>query len=190
MRLTVAYYLLLLTVSTVAGRVVISPPLDAALGLLALLLVVIAALGRIWSSVFIAGRKDTELVTGGPYAVCRHPLYLFSLVGGLGIGMATRSLALTLLTLVVLAVLHVRAASKEERVLAERHGATFGEYCARVRWWPRWPGSRARDRLEVAPAVFWKAFVDASAFLLLYGLVELARALRISGLLPTFVWLP
>jgi protein-S-isoprenylcysteine O-methyltransferase Ste14 len=38
-----------------------------------------AALGRIWSSVFIAG-CDTQVVRGGPYAVVCHPLYA-SLLG-------------------------------------------------------------------------------------------------------------
>jgi protein-S-isoprenylcysteine O-methyltransferase Ste14 len=190
-RLTLAYYLLLVAATAVAGRVVISPPLDAVLGLVAIVLVATGALGRIWASVFIAGRKDTELVTTGPYALCRHPLYLFSFVGGLGIGIATRSVALTLLTLAVIAALHLRAAITEERVLAARHGAAFAEYRARVpRWWPRWNTSAAPEAIEVAPRVLWKAFVDASAFLLLYGLVELARAFRMSGLFPTLVWLP
>ena len=191
LRLTLAYYLLLVATTAVAGRVVISPPLDAVLALVALLFVSIGALGRIWASVFIAGRKDTALVTSGPYSLCRHPLYLFSFVGGLGIGIATRSLALTLLTLLVLAVLHVRAAAAEERSLASWHGPAFAEYCARVpRWWPRWRRSTPPEALEVSPRVLWKAFVDASAFLLLYGMIELARAFRMSGLLPTLVWLP
>jgi protein-S-isoprenylcysteine O-methyltransferase Ste14 len=189
-RVTVAYYLTLVAATAVAGRVVISPPIDAVLGFVALLLVALGALGRIWASVFIAGRKDSELVTTGPYAVCRHPLYLFSFVGGLGIGIATRSFALTLLTLVVLGVLHTQAAASEERVLAVRHGAAFADYCARVnRWWPRWASSTP-ETLQIAPGVLWKAFVDASAFLLLYALVELVRAFRMSGLFPTLVWLP
>lgn len=189
-RLTVGYYLLLVAATAVAGRVAISPPVDTVLGFLALLLVVLGALGRIWASVFIAGRKDAELVTAGPYARCRHPLYLFSFVGGLGIGIATRSVVLSLVTLAVLAMLHAHAAWKEERSLAARHGAAFAEYCARVpRWWPRWASSTPQI-LQISPAVLWKAFVDASAFLLLYGLIELARAFRMSGLFPTLVWLP
>jgi protein-S-isoprenylcysteine O-methyltransferase Ste14 len=191
LRLTLAYYGLLVAATAVSGRVVISPPLDTVLGLAAVLLVSLAALGRIWASVFIAGRKDTELVTSGPYALCRHPLYLFSFVGGLGIGIATRSLVLTLVTLAVLAVLHVRAAAMEERLLSIRHREAFADYCARVpRWWPRSPGSGVPETLQVSPPVLWKAFVDAGAFLLLYGLVETVRAFRMSGLLPTLVWLP
>jgi protein-S-isoprenylcysteine O-methyltransferase Ste14 len=191
LRFTLAYYVLLVATTAVAGRVVISPPLDMVIGFTALLLVSLGALGRIWASVFIAGRKDAELVTRGPYAVCRHPLYLFSFVGGLGIGLATRSAALTLLTLGVLAVLHLRAAAMEERSLAARHGAAFADYRARVpRWWPRRPGADMPDGLQVSPGILWKAFVDAAAFLLLYGLVETVRALRMSGLLPTLVWLP
>jgi protein-S-isoprenylcysteine O-methyltransferase Ste14 len=30
---------------------------------------------RLWATLYIGGRKSTTLVTTGPYAVCRHPLY-------------------------------------------------------------------------------------------------------------------
>jgi protein-S-isoprenylcysteine O-methyltransferase Ste14 len=191
LRLTLAYYVLLVGATAVAGRVAISPPLDAMLGFAAILLVSIGTLGRIWASVFIAGRKDAELVTLGPYARSRHPLYLFSFVGGLGIGIATRSLVLTLVTLAVLAMLHVHAVSKEERTLAARHGGAFADYRGQVpRWWPRPVRSTLPETVSVSPGILWKAFVDAASFLLLYGLVETVRAFRMAGLLPTLVWLP
>ena len=62
-------------------------------GVLGFLCVALACLGRIWASVFIAGHKDVELVTTGPYARCRHPLYSCSILGALGLGLTTRSLA-------------------------------------------------------------------------------------------------
>jgi len=49
-----------------------------ALQLAGLLCVACAALGRIWSSIFIAGYKDARLVRRGPYAMLRHPLYALS----------------------------------------------------------------------------------------------------------------
>ena len=41
----------------------------------------------------------------GPYALVRHPLYVLSFVGGIGLSLATASLSLTALTAIVLAVL-------------------------------------------------------------------------------------
>ena len=43
-----------------------------------------ACAGRLWCSVYIAGKKNRELVKVGPYSVCRNPLYFFSLVGAIG----------------------------------------------------------------------------------------------------------
>src|SRR5262245_36841884 len=34
---------------------------------------------RFWATLYIGGRKERELVTDGPYSLCRHPLYLGSL---------------------------------------------------------------------------------------------------------------
>ena len=78
-------------------------PVQILLDAAALLLVATAMLGRIWCSVFIAGRKDTRLVVDGPYALCRHPLYGLSLLGGAGLGLATHSATLTVATLLLLA---------------------------------------------------------------------------------------
>jgi protein-S-isoprenylcysteine O-methyltransferase Ste14 len=58
-------------------------------GVAGFLLMMTAVLCRVWTSAHIAGHKDAQLITFGPYSVCRHPLYAFSLVGGLGIGLAS-----------------------------------------------------------------------------------------------------
>lgn len=191
MRLTTAYYGALIVFTAVAGPPPLPALTDALVGLASLLLVLLAALGRIWCSAFIAGRKDAELVTGGPYALCRHPLYLLSMVGGLGIGLATRSIALTAATLAVLVALLTRAANAEERNLASRHAAEFAAYAARVpRWWPRWHKPQLPDSAIVQPPVLWKAFIDAGAFVLLYALTSLAFVLRTGGFTPTLIQLP
>jgi protein-S-isoprenylcysteine O-methyltransferase Ste14 len=91
LRLTLLYYLLLVGAAAVCGP---PQPLDAwsafAVNTLALTLVTAAILGRIWCSTFVAGHKEEQLITEGPYALCRHPLYALSIVGGFGLGMATR----------------------------------------------------------------------------------------------------
>jgi protein-S-isoprenylcysteine O-methyltransferase Ste14 len=191
LRLTLVYYVLLIAAAATVGTSALSPPLDLLMGTAAFALAGLAALGRIWCSLFIAGRKDAELVTNGPYAMCRHPLYLMSLVGGLGLGLATRSFVLALVTLVVLAVLLHRAAAAEDRVLALRHPQAFPAYAGRVpRWWPRWRSWDVPPSVTAQPQMLWKAFVDAGAFLLLYALVEAARYLRLMGLSPTLLTLP
>jgi len=188
LRLTLLWYLGL--VAAAAFTRTAAPPAPAAvlIDALALLLVGIAVLGRIWCSVYIAGRKDEQLVMDGPYSTCRHPLYTLSLVGGAGLGLATHSMLLTGATLLLLGTLFTRAAVAEEAFLAQRHGDAFHAYAqATRRFWPRFVRYVAPERLQIQPRVLWKAFVDAGAFVLLYALVVVARQVQALHGLPTLL---
>lgn len=195
LRLTLTYFLALVPAAGLFGAEVDAAgwgPLALLLmAAVPLLLVVAACLGRIWCSVFIAGRKDATIVDQGPYAMCRHPLYTLSLVGGLGLGLATRSLTLTLLTLAVLGILFRRAAIAEERFLLSVHGDAYARYMQSTpRWMPRWSAWSMPAEVRVIPRVLWKAFVDAGAFFLLYVLIEVARLLQLTGVLPMLLRVP
>jgi steroid 5-alpha reductase family enzyme len=157
----------------------------------AVALVVTACLGRIWCSTFIGGHKNTQLVTMGPYSLCRHPLYAFSFIGSLGTALATHSIVLVLLTILVMASVFLRAATREERFLAQMHPQAFAEYAHRTpRWLPR-PGSyRLPDSVTINPAIFRKSFLDAAAFVALYLIVDTVRVLRESGVFPTLLEIP
>ena len=92
LRATFAIYIALIVAAAFVGPRQIGSPLTYYLTAIAgFLCVAFACLGRIWCSVFIAGHKDATLITAGPYAVCRHPLYSLSLLGALGLGLTTRS---------------------------------------------------------------------------------------------------
>jgi len=191
LRFTLLLYLALL----IAAALVVPPRRAAlpaaALAAAAVLLVAFACLGRIWCSLFIAGHKDEELVTDGPYALMRHPLYALSLVGGLGLGLASGSLALTALVGAGLSPLLAAAAHREETFLAERHGERWRQYAAATpRWWPRFASWHVPASATVAPRVAFKAFVDAGAFFLLYALVLLATELRDAGIVRPLLELP
>ncbi|MFO1078911.1 MAG: isoprenylcysteine carboxylmethyltransferase family protein [Planctomycetota bacterium] len=189
LRLTLAWYLLLALAAALGGP---QPrPVHALCDFAALLLVGLAVLGRIWCSVFIAGRKDAELVTAGPYAACRHPLYLLSLVGGLGLGLATHSWLLTLATVVVLLLLFGAAMRSEDALLAQLHGAAWQAWArATPRLWPDLRRIGPPATLTTQPRVLWKAFVDGGSFLLLLAVLVLLRTAREAGLWPTLLPLP
>lgn len=188
LRLTLLWYVGLLAAAAFTRPTLLSAPVAVLIDMLALLLVGIAVLGRIWCSVYIAGRKDEHLVVDGPYSTCRHPLYTLSLVGGAGLGLATHSMLLTGATLMLLGVLFARAAAAEEAFLAQRHGEAFHAYARTTRrFWPRLARHAVAERLQIQPRVLWKAFVDAGAFLLLYALVVAARQAQALQGLPTLL---
>jgi len=165
----------------------------AGLGAQSLGFVLVAAgtLYRMWSSVFIAGRKDVEIVRDGPYARCRHPLYLGSLVAGIGLALSTRSLVLAVALPAVLAGLMAVAIRREERFLARTHGRAWTDYAARVPvLWPGPGGSAVPGRREVDLLIYRKSFLDAATVLGLWFLIVAVDALRTQGLWAPLFTLP
>ena len=71
------------------------------LGFTGWLLVACGVMGRIWAGSYICSCKNVRLMQQGPYSVCRNPLYLFSLVGGIGIMLVTQTLFFPMLFTVV-----------------------------------------------------------------------------------------
>ena len=87
-------------------------------------------LGRNWGMP-TTQRLEPELITAGPYAVIRHPIYTGILMGVVGTG-----LTINLIALVVAAVMcayFVWAARVEERNLIASFPGTYPAYRARTR---------------------------------------------------------
>jgi protein-S-isoprenylcysteine O-methyltransferase Ste14 len=153
--------------------------------------IVCAALGRIWTSAFIAGFKDTSLVQEGPYSALRHPLYALSLLAMLGVGLATRSVAITLTLVTAFVAIYLHSARREDAFLAQAHGKAHAEYGHRLRaFWPGFREYHVPESIEVRPRVFWKAFLDAGSLLGFYILIRLADLMQVGGITPTWLSLP
>lgn len=181
-RLTQALYLLVLAlVATSDGR-----SLQGGFALVAqsagFVLVVVAVLGRLWITLFIAGRKQEQLVREGPFARCRHPLYLGSIVGAIGIGLTTLSLTMMIALPLVVAAMVFAAARREDAALLAVHGDAWRDYRDSVpAFWPNWSRGRMPDSVAVPPGIYRKAFRDAASFLCLWLLVLLLEGLRAGG---------
>lgn len=94
---------------------------------------------RLWP-VFVLGHRFSglvaiqsghTLVTGGVYAVIRHPSYLGLLVTSLGWGLAFRAGVGVLLTALLIPPLLARIRA-EERLLRTQFGNQYDTYCART----------------------------------------------------------
>lgn len=87
---------------------------------------------RFWATAYAGGRKEHELVTDGPYGVCRHPLYLGSFLLGLSAGLFLES-PLFVIGVAAAAVAYVcTTIPVEEAVLRYRHGSKHDEYVRAV----------------------------------------------------------
>ncbi|HZF16217.1 MAG TPA: isoprenylcysteine carboxylmethyltransferase family protein [Steroidobacteraceae bacterium] len=187
-RILQAYYVLLLIAVAICRPALTGSGIGRLLELGGLALVGLAALGRIWTTLYIAGQKDARITVTGPYARCRHPLYALSILASAGLGLATRSLTLAAITAVLSTALHVAAALAEERKLTAMFGREYSTYAANVpRFWPAHATTSSPGSVQANAAIYWKAFLDAGSMLGLYVAMELIAAGRDAGLWPTLV---
>jgi protein-S-isoprenylcysteine O-methyltransferase Ste14 len=76
-------------------------------------------------------RKNEALATSGPYAYTRNPLYLGSLLLGIGFAVASRSWWVGVVLVVIFFVIYLPVIRSEEAFLRERF-PEFEEYARRV----------------------------------------------------------
>ena len=79
-------------------------------------------------------RPPERLVTDGPFAYCRNPMYLRHIIFLLGLTLSLRSLLGALITLAALVWFQFRVQRDESR-LRERFGEPYVDYMARVKRW-------------------------------------------------------
>ncbi len=168
------------------------PAADLALEFLGQLLVVVGVLGRLWSTLYISGRKSRELVVSGPYSLCRNPLYLFSFLLCLGALLLLKNGVLLLMFLAFFLLFHSIAIREEEKKLADRFGEAYENYRRRVpRLFPRLgrishpgDGGEAETALPCNPRQALRGVFDTGLYLMLIPLAKLWEHLYQSGLLP------
>ena len=85
---------------------------------------------------FATTSLDREPITKGIYRYSRHPMYVTTLIVLLGVGIASASLLVLLLSIMYM-VFTVIAVPAEERFLLEQYGEAYREYMNRT---PRWIG--------------------------------------------------
>jgi protein-S-isoprenylcysteine O-methyltransferase Ste14 len=154
-------------------------------------LILISILGRTWSSLYVGGRKMSELVTDGPYSVVRNPLYVFSILGAAGIGAQGGSLTLALAGACVGLLVFRMVAQQEEILLLARHGLSYASYLKRV---PRFiPNPRLwhdEETLTIRQSRVVATFADALLFLLAAPLAKACEYLHMAEILPILASLP
>jgi protein-S-isoprenylcysteine O-methyltransferase Ste14 len=112
--------------------------IDLLLGAVGWFCFVAGALLRIWATLYIGGRKGKALLTSGPYAATRNPLYLGSFLIACSCALFVNSL-LGMIGVVLTATAYVLYVIPiEERRLSGRFGKEYEAYCRRTpRFIPR-----------------------------------------------------
>jgi protein-S-isoprenylcysteine O-methyltransferase Ste14 len=175
---------------------IVAPPTRAQstvliLQMLGLACLVLCAFGRIWAALYVAGRKDYQLVTIGPYSVVRNPLYVFSFVGLLGIGLISQVMTFLVLGLLGFATYYRAIVAREEQQMARIHGSAFARYMTAVpRWFPKFSQWRHAPLLEVDPNCILRRLLDSGMFFLSFILFAVLQYLHSTELIPVILVLP
>ena len=152
------------------------------------LVVVAAVLGRFWAILYIGGRKNHQVVQDGPYSMCRHPLYLSTTVGAIGLGLMLGSFVLAAVLGLIAFVILSMTAAREETFLRVEFAPDYDLYAQRVpRIWPRLSLFQTPVEVTFNALVLRRNLADALGFLALIPLAELMETLRESGVLGSFI---
>ena len=177
--------MILVTESALERR---SPIIAESLYALATLLVGIAAMGRLWCSVYIAGHKKKSLITLGPYSLCRNPLYFFSFLGAIGVGFATETFTIPAIVAVTFAAYYPRVIRKEEEEMASLHGAAYDHYTQTVpRFFPQLLEVTEISASTSSPILMRHQLASAVWFVWFLGIAELVEACHNAHYLPVWI---
>ncbi|HEX9856982.1 MAG TPA: isoprenylcysteine carboxylmethyltransferase family protein [Paracoccaceae bacterium] len=150
-------------------------------------LVILGVLGRFWAILYIGAEKNRTVMQDGPYSICRHPLYLFSTIGVLGLGLMLGSLVLTVFLGLAVFLILTATAAREETFLRAEFGPAYATYAARVpRIWPKVSLYQSAPTVTSSVAALRVNFADALVFLAFIPLAELMEGIKEAGLIPTF----
>jgi len=150
-----------------------------------LILVTICVLGRLWAALYLCGNKTFTLVTQGPYSIVRNPLYFFSFLGVVGIGLATGSLVGLLLLIFMFLFNYLPTILDEEKTLERYHNENLAEYMAKVpRLIPNFSLLSEPEFYEIQPYFFRKTISDVMWFFWVYLILIIIGKLHAFGLLP------
>jgi protein-S-isoprenylcysteine O-methyltransferase Ste14 len=165
--------------------------IDIALEFLSLVLVLIAAFGRLWSLSYISGHKTKDLITEGPYSMVRNPLYFFSLIGACGIGISSESIIVLGSILLAFAIYYPLVIRAEEERLLSVHKEIFQSYSSEIpSFIPKFSRFHEPTEYPVKARLFRRAFFSVMWFPLAYILILTIAHLQEAGLLPVLFSIP
>lgn len=166
-----------------------SPVIEETLMLLACIFAGIGALGRVWCSLYLEGKKNNTLVREGPYALCRNPLYFFSFIGAAGTSLATETITIPIIVCALFALYYPTIISAEQRRLEVIFGEDYLAYKRDVpavlpRLFSRVPAQP--ESYVVNARRFTARVIDAAWFIWFIGVMEFSAGLHEAGVLPTY----
>jgi protein-S-isoprenylcysteine O-methyltransferase Ste14 len=165
--------------------------LDITFEMTGLFLLTICSMGRLWALMYISGNKSHEIITDGPYSMVRHPLYFFSLLGAVGIGLVSENLLILALIIIFYVVYYPFTIFAEEKKLENKFGEAYLEYKRRTpRFLPMPSLYRGPHFYTVNADTFVKNFINGMWFIWIFILFHLIEMAQNAGFTPVYWRIP
>jgi protein-S-isoprenylcysteine O-methyltransferase Ste14 len=143
------------------------------------LLLFAGVIGRIFSTITIGGRKDQEVVKTEIYSTVRHPLYFFSFLLMVGIGLLTQRPELLLYMTTAYLAVFIPMIRNEEKFLTAKFGKRYTDYASSVpAFIPDFRLYKARERIVTSPKLIMRTIRDASLVLAIIPMVEIIEVTK------------
>jgi protein-S-isoprenylcysteine O-methyltransferase Ste14 len=192
-RLVLAVLIVVLLAALLFGQSYFPPEtkMHESIEMIGVLLIFLGIVGRLWSTLYIGGRKSAEVVTGGPHSMTRNPLYVFSTVAAAGVGAQMGSILATVGFALLCAAAFYIVILREENYLKQTLGAPYQAYMARVpRFVPNLALYDEGDTGSFHPKLLLNTLLDGLVFLAAMPFFESIDAMQMSGVLPVLFRLP
>jgi len=146
---------------------------------------------RIWCTFYIGSRKSKEVITEGPYSICRNPLYIGSFLLAIGVGLCFENLLILVLVPAIIIPVHIITARLEETHLESKFGEQYRMYKQKVpRFWPHISNYNSSDVLKVDVHSIRRIAMDTVGVLLLPEIEDLLELLHEHGIIPVLWHFP
>jgi protein-S-isoprenylcysteine O-methyltransferase Ste14 len=165
--------------------------LDTTFEMTGLFLLTICSMGRLWALVYISGNKSHEIITDGPYSIVRNPLYFFSFVGAVGIGLVSENLLILALIIIFYLTYYPFTIYAEEKKLENKFGEVYLDYKSKTpRFLPKFSLYHGPDEYTINADTFVRNFINGMWFVWIFILFHLIEKVQDTGLLPVYWRIP
>ena len=153
--------------------------------------IVFCVLGRSYCSAFIGGIKNERVVREGPFSVVRNPLYVFSFLGIVGIGLQSSRVSILLILVLSYIFYYRQVVKREEAFLLHKFDEPYQRYMNEVpRWWPKFSLWNEPAEITVRPCFIRHTMMDALVFFIPWPVFEILQLLQSNGVIPSLLILP
>ncbi len=168
------------------------PLLEISIDFIGFFLILIGGFGRIWSSLYIEGKKTIQLAHTGPYSIMRNPLYVFSLIMLIGYCCGIKSIILSIILISTYIILYVPTILYEEKILLEKHGTEFQNYLDTTpRFFPRFSSlQKSNGSIEISARNIERVLIEIMGFIFFYGTIKLIDIFHNLHYIETYFYLP